>query len=299
MTRLYTRLPLFIALSSSLFLFSCQQEPEDTPPPEENPKRLAMHYVLDTAYTSGKDTAWTYRFFYDGQGRLISTLMNEFDAGNPPTDLLYWEEEKRFYNGSETQPFKIVTLSSELPAVQYYDTSFFVYQNGKIIKDSIVRYNTQEFLGTMVSKYVSLDNDRYRLDRFENQPWYPDGYRDTVFSKISTANGNVLSTADTLHDSNGEFWTYKYQFQFDNKPNPEIVRGLPFLFPYLPGNRAMMYHERYNTNNITTVQYDINDYWDGQYNGSSTRVYSYRADGYPLSYVTPGSTEKHVFVYKD
>jgi len=146
----------------SIIFTSCQKEvQEELPilPPQPIPTETIEDSTLLTKLVSVSgatlsDTSGSYDITYDAMKRIktvIATYLND------PGDTY---EETRFYNGNDTLPYKIAIFWDG----EVYDTSFLTYNNGTIIKDSLISHEVtgaNESIYSIVFSFVGLSNSRY------------------------------------------------------------------------------------------------------------------------------------------
>jgi hypothetical protein len=305
-----TFVPLFSALCLSVMLFSCQPEPvEELPEEPDTPTsshgELLVYATLDTVYyPKGLDTITKYSYSYDGSGRVKKILLEDFDG----SERLFWRTEERIYSGAEKNPYKIVLLESEYPtAPQYYDTIFLSYNNGIVVTDSSVKYDSlKQWLGaTAIEHHFDASSSRsktFRRSYYHN--WSGGPVRvlwDTVVSRFSIVNGNIVSAADTVRTEFGDERIDSYQYMFDDKKNPFLPTVVPAISAeYISetSGYGRRYGRREGTNNVTRIQTDIKGQFIDPVLKTEVRKYKYDTDGTVLSFTVDGTDEKHVFIYK-
>lgn len=271
----------FLYFSLVLLMISCQQEPDDVlpdpdPSGEGDSTYLKMVISLDTSKPSGADTSIKYVFTYDAQKRLEQVLIFEYYPGTP--GVRFEHLEKRFYSGSDTLPYKMVTYFDDAPTSASIDTIYFTYHNGVLIKDSIISYQGTRLDDVSTTTFHQLANNRlYAIRKVES-----DGIlvsRDSLTSTQTWQNGNLRSQQDTLFLPGG-IHTWDFQREFDNNPNPLRRTTLPYPMvndDYWIGWDLVLAGAKTNNNEIgSTWKADNTLYYE------IAGLYQYRTDGYPV-----------------
>jgi hypothetical protein len=282
-----------LAVLVVLLLTSCQQEPDDvilSPSPNtvDNSSYLKTIVSLDTSLPAGQDTSFVYHFLYDSQKRLVEIRGFDYETG------LTEENEKRFYNGNDTLPYKVVFYLEETPPfADQIDTIYLTYQNGVIIKDSVIQYSGTQRHTPIVSYFRPLSANRWYISRYFQNPGGP-VFKDSVVGNLTWANGNLISQKDTTFQPLLNQWSSSAQY--DNHPNPfyRYTLAYPFVSVFFM-TRYPLFDQR-TRNNQTSLTVTSN----GTLSSQAQINYQYRSDGYPVSMTISGlgDTLKDLYFYQ-
>lgn len=283
---------------SVLLLVSCQQEPDDvilSPSPSgvDDSTFLAAVVELDTTYPLGLDTSGISYFLYDSQKRLVQVRRLYYEPGAVGGTLDSYE--KRFYTGNDTLPYKLAHYMEDAPTNDEIDTVFLTYQNGVIIKDSVLFYEGSQLSSTVIHRFKVLSGSRVSVTAHRRIPGQPDFY-DSVISHQTWINGNLAAQKDTTFAS--PYWGFNFSYQYDNNPNPLLRFALTYPMTNYMHNIGDYsdFFARLSINNETG--------WSEEYTGGQLNhvelSYQYRADGYPLILRDKalGEPYKLLFIYQ-
>ncbi|MEO8404958.1 MAG: hypothetical protein ABI480_10190 [Chitinophagaceae bacterium] len=289
-----------------LFFASCQSGPDDTLDPgnpggggttTSDSTRLKMIIGIDTAFANGIDTSDKYLFQYDASKRLTFIDIYEYEPGQ--AGVQYHDNEQRFYNGTDTLPYKVVYYVDDHPTLDDIDTVYLTYQNGVIIKDSSI---SVQGAGNPV-RYISVRKYKLLHGMLINANIYSLVgsslvLTDSITSGQTYLNNNLVHQQDTLFGSGGnEIWDITRAY--DNHPSPLQRISLPFpIYNYgfhLAENSFLQFAK--SVNNETVTQYLDDGVPDYQENN----LIQYKANGYPSIYRLgiPGFTDKIFFTYQE
>lgn len=280
---------LATALLGIVIVFiSCQKEVSEelpvVPQPPDPPATIKDSTLLTQFvgfYTTGNmDTFVKATIAYDALKR-ISMISMIF-----PDDPGDFDEEKFFYNGNDTLPYKMTKFWDG----DVHDTLFLTYENGKIIKDSLVVWEL--YLGNHSLSYVEtftfeqLGSNRYFVRRnvYGESDLLNPVSGDSTYCIRNIQDGNVISGKDSVYDYGSQtLIEYTYQKSFDDKKNPLRRLTLPYSVitqDLLDGHALLDLDGKNNVNSSTmTVKVGSN----AIETFPSTFSYEYRSDGYPIS----------------
>lgn len=175
---------------------------------------------LDTTYPSGLDTSYKYSFIYDGQKRLKQIAEIGFDDGTH--NIQYIGNEYRYYNGSDTVPYKTTYDLDYTTGESYRDTSFLFYDGNNVIyKDSNVRYESGAPASMWLHTYSAGETNRFLIKRTSFDFITGLFTADSINSIRSIIANNIVSTSDSFYNQLGGLqYVVKYTFNYDNKLNP-------------------------------------------------------------------------------
>lgn len=287
-----TFLPGFLfALLSVLVLSSCQKEVDSNLPNsiQSDSSFLDKIIAFDTTLPAGADTVDKMVFSYDNTKR-VSKVTDSYGPGLPGSSISDF-----FYAGNDTLPNKQISREIYTGLWDYTDTTFYIYSNGVIAKDStITKDNTNGVLGALVREYTVSGTTVNKNLREYN---YTAGNYVLAFSNSSSmtvvnTGGNLIT--QTLVSGTNTFQSV--QATYDNKPNP-IPKALKVKYPEAdtPDWLGWLLQK----NNPSQVQYQEM----GGPPETEVYVYTYRSDGYPLKFTyssTSGivASNKALFFYK-
>lgn len=284
-----------------LLFVSCQQEPDDVlreeSPTEINDSDSDSTYLsaivsLDITNPSAPDTLGIAHFIYDGQKRLEEIRDFEYNNGIPG-DIAHFE--KRFYNGNDTLPYKIVAFSDRVsPSEDIIDTVFLTYQNGIVIADSVIAYIGSQKYSTTANYFKRLSSNRWSAKLY-HQPVNGSALIDTLTCYQEWSNGNLISQKDTVFTLPLSDWSETSQY--DNHPNPfnRILVPYPWINYFFIGTYLFLIEETRTINNEISVNSS-----SGTFQSQGQIFYQYRSDGYPISriYSNIGDTYKELLIYQ-
>lgn len=285
---------IIASLLTATFLFwfsSCQKngledEPPLTPPvvPPVLPVDSTSHdsvivlsklVVFDNS-SSLSDTGYVYELSFDTLKRVIAANYFDHASGMPVFD----GEEKYFYNGNDTLPYKNVYVR---PATSGAITDYYFYDNAqRLVQDSVI--SDQGVSNIFNFHYFE---DKITTDKKE-------GSYDTAFLDASQ---NVIRTETYQDYDNYHFTT---TFTYDTHPNPfNLLNIRSTNFP-IPNELADNYTIVSKNNPLSLEVYN---HKQPQYNFGFTYSYEYNAEGLPVTVTTfhNGEAEvfeRAVFVYK-
>ena len=290
-------------LITSLFLIlisSCQKEissPTGSAPIPiiTNDSILISKIIgLDTTKTAPLDTVYKLLFQYDNLKRISSSLTIDYNNTGIAVDTFC--NNKYFYNGTDTLPFKVNAIIDDLHT--YLDTDYYQYSSPerRVIYDSSIQYDANPI-------YTYFTFQSYDFTYFTNQVSqterdYPNGvYGSTQLFKIpvNKISGNIVSQRDTTSGGDVEVFNSTY----DNKLNPlnRFNFGAPiihfgsdfFTTDYLLIDQVNNITE---INEVRTIFITGNIYLDHY-----KFLYSYNTTGYPTEarILNIGSTSPRSF----
>lgn len=274
--------PFTLLLISSIILFSCQADPDDTLPPATTNDSIYISQLIeiDTLFEPGLDTSQKRVFSYDAAKRLTHFYFGEYFRGVAGADQM--DDYYYFYNGNDTLPYKIEnTFSTRDGQFRSYKTIFYYYNNqGVITKDSIVSEDENHQLrSTLVSNYIRIADGHYRVEqKYTEGVNVETGY---IINRFTSAGGNITSIRDTTYPAhvNQSEGVFVEQLSHDNHPNPLARISLRY-----PSNEGGNDHTNIQSrNNVTRSDY----VWEALGGGWKEAEiidyqFEYRKDGYPV-----------------
>jgi len=271
-------------------LVSCQKEVEGTLPGlvQGDSTFLDKVIALDTTLPSGLDTTSKMTFTYDNAKRVIK--VSEIYGGNSGSSIADF-----YFNGTDSIPYKKISREIYTGIYDYTDTSFYVYSNGVVSKDSTITHdNTNGVIGAAVVIYTvngSNINKVIREYNFNGGVFVLSNTSNSTIT-VSISGGNIVT--QTLVTGMNAFQSV--QATYDNKPNP-LYRIFSVHYPELdtPTWIAWLLQK----NNPSNVQFQEM----GGPSETESYIYSYRLDGYPTKFVYSSTTgvaasNKILFYYK-
>ena len=267
-----------------LMVSACQQEIdfENLTATQNDSAYLSKMIAVDTTLPAGAETVEKTFFSYDARKRLVKINFRDLTDGDSV-------REEFFYAGNDTLPYKRVYHDFiNFPVASYYRLDmFYTYQQGKVLKDSVIEWDMNGPAPAPSGATVTIYNDQgsqvIKTKRYYN---YIAGNH--VFDRqesntymVTRLNGNIVSYTDTT-----SFPPYYETIQttYDNKFNPlnKIFKVQYPAFEFLSYENTQS-----QLNNPLTRNYvDLNG------PGSDTFSYVYRNDGYPVicrSHEQPGN----------
>lgn len=249
---------------------------------------ISKFVLLDTSFTSGMDTDVLITFTYDVNKRLNKMSNIYFTPGSAIREAI--RDYYFNYAGNDTVPYRLIENYQDLlTSGNFWDTSYYFYQNGILVKDSAIEFN-----GHYVNTYTKLSASRCRVVKL--MVGMPPSLSDTCFSYINWQNGNLLAQIDS-----------EYLFQppilaniehnlitYDTRPNPLRKLFIPYPVPLYPTIVYNQYLTQFgitpSINNVLSWQND---------NGAYTISYTYNSVGLPKTARSPsgGSTIKTMYYY--
>lgn len=279
---------LVIGLLSVLTITSCQREVEGIIGQNQqvltNNIYLSRVVELDTSYASGLDTFSKTSIVYDASKRLIKVNDTIFEAGSTNIEMI--GVENRFYNGSDTMPYKFTRWEAYSNGEDIRDTVFFFYNTGglTIIKDSTIQYYMGAPFTKTVKKYTDLGGGRYYSDRTAFD--YTTGIliaKDSILMNRTYTAGNMSMMTDSVYDPfMGQLrYMYRYNYSYDTKNNPFHRALLPYMAQERSGNTKALYSNHASVNN--PVSYSFTSIVGLSLNtGSGQSFYEYDSNNYPV-----------------
>lgn len=287
--RKLTALPLLILLFTALI--SCQREVEDifaTPglvPPASDSNYISRFIEFDTTYASGLDTFYKRAWTYDANKRVKELHEMEYAAGTHDSD--YAMHEYRFYNSTDSVPFKVVRHEwFRTGPERFTDTIFISYNSSKlIIKDSVIHYKDGSLISYIVTRFNQRPDGSFWIDRTTADGG---GYfaRDSILSSRTVTAGNIVAASDSVYNGampGGLYSSSFYSFTYDNGHNPFLRTLLPYPVRHFDPSavfQPFFYPVQPTLNNpITHTQTHHFASGTGTYTGTCQYVYNRR--GYP------------------
>lgn len=285
-------LPGFIlVILSAIFFVSCQKEVENNTPnsPQSDSSFLDKMIALDTTLPAGADTVNKVILSYDNSKR-VSRIIYSYGPGLPGSTV-----SDIFYTGNDSLPNKVISREVFTGLWDYTDTSFYIYSNGVIARDSTVTIdNTNGVKGAIVRQYTvagTTVNKSLREYNFNGGVFVLTNTSNSSLTVVNTG-GNLVT--QTLVSGTNTFQSV--QASYDNKPNP-IPRAIRVRYPEADTPDWLGW--LLQVNNPTQVQYQ-------EMGGSmETEIYNYiyRADGFPVKFTyssTAGNSasNKVLFFYR-
>jgi hypothetical protein len=282
-------LPLLIG-SAILFFISCKKDDAIntvTPVPgKDTPVLLTRLVLLDTTLTTPNDTIGIYQVRYDDKFR---TSWLQFEEYGGQGRIVSRTTRNYLYQGTDSMVSRVDHIRTNIfptSSNTYHDTTYFVFQDGKLMHDSTVF--DQPFYKTTRYRYYNGMIEKNALYRNTNgNTTVGQGYYHPQF-----VNGNLVQQTDTSTDVNNPGSTFyvnsDYELGYLSNPDPfyRVVKpmsrqyltvddwtywGPPsFVSPNLP------YTNRHDNDSRTST---------GSTSSSrnlSTYTYEFRPDGYPL-----------------
>lgn len=281
---------ILVILSALLFV-SCQKEVDSNilNTPQSDSSYIDKMIALDTTLPAGADTVDKMVLSYDNAKR-VSRVTDNYGPGLPGSSISDF-----FYAGNDSLPNKQISREVFTGIWDYTDTSFYIYSNGVIAKDStITKDNTNGVIGALVREYTVAGTTVSRTLREYNLNGGVFVLANTSNSSQTVVNTNGNLVSQTLVSGTNTFQSV--QATYDNKPNP-IPKALRVKYPEAdtPDWSGWLLQK----NNPSQVQYQEM----GGPVETEVYVYTYRADGYPVKFIystTAGNaaSNKVLFFYK-
>lgn len=275
-------------ITGVLLFTSCQREVEDifaTPgllPPASDSNYISRFIELDTTYTTGLDTFYKRNWAYDANKRVKEQHETEFAAGTHDSD--YTLHEYRYYNGTDSVPFKVVR-NEWFPTERFTDTIFFTYNSNKlIIKDSVIHYKDGSLISYIVSRFNQRADGSYRIDRTTAYAGGSMFASDSILSRRTVTAGNIVAASDSVFSDampGGLYSSSFYSYTYDNGHNPFLRTLLPY--PVRNYDPSFLFHPFYYpiqstlNNPLTHTQTHHFASGTGTYTGSCQYVYNNRS----------------------
>lgn len=282
-------------IAITMVVISCQKDftVEEVEPPVDpvNDSTLLKSYIeLDTTLASGNDTVSAHIYTYDTQKRMTMTTSRfEFDHATGIPGISYIL--KFSYNGSDTLPYRITSISSNFDGIEFYsyrDTAYFFYNtSGQRTRDSITSMNAADNdYSVEVNRYSYSTGKMIVNGRVEyiSGPSAPDLFESSDTLHINVINGNTLSQTDTSHDGLGEYTIEKLGFTYDTKINPfllaqKMLNLTPVLHFEMDGWQLMQ------KNNPLQIANTIKYFDATEVNFGRRFTYIYKSNNFPASVI--------------
>jgi hypothetical protein len=228
-----TSVPL-VLIAFTLLLISCQKEVEDifaTPgltPPASDSNYISRFIEFDTTYSSGLDTFYKREWLYDASKRVKELSEMQFSAGTHDSD--YTLHEYRFYNATDSVPYKVIRNEWFAGPERFTDTIFISYNSNKlIVKDSVIHYKDGVLISYIVTRFNERPDGSFWIDRTTDGGG---GFfvRDSMLSRRIVNSGNILTASDSTYTTappalySSSFYNYTY----DSQHNPFLRSLLPY-----------------------------------------------------------------------
>jgi hypothetical protein len=299
----YNMLNFFASVILLIFFVSCQKETslENGTQGPNNPASPDSTYIDKIRYinilSSGDSSTSIDQYKYDAAKRLVSIFSDSIYVS--PGNLPSFDREDFYYNGTDTLPYKHVSISYDPePTIGSKDTStsWLFYTGNRLIKDSAIHahipnYNPASgFHDTSVLYY----NYAPGMIFIQSVNTFSSGQIDTL---RLDANENIISGKN--YDFQVGNPVVKEIITYDNKANP-WRRFKPFFGSYT-GGRSDYVDVTNGFNNYTSFKfYDINS---GALLREVSYTYQYNALGLPVikslvSGFGPGYKFVSVFYYR-
>lgn len=274
--------PYLAVIFSCMFFTACKKSDSDNNT-TTNPSKLLRQFKLVT----GTDTTNKCRYVYDNNNRIQTA--SAIVLGNGTTSYDVDVTHSFIYNGDDSMP------SSK--RIDYHKTDgstntgyeFFQYDaSGRMILDSVDQDADEHYT---VYRYAYFP-DHILLSR---------NAVDTLSSRITLQNGNIISEMDTIYSTVifSSVTKVEMQLGYDNHINPlyrtSVRRPVINVFELYVDHPFVT---QPSNNNI--LQYNIAE--RGAITNETRNVnisYTYDADGYPLTmtYTTGGITSTGYYYY--
>jgi hypothetical protein len=292
-----------VLVSFVLGFSSCQKEIDwglNTPTQGGNSTMLKKVILLDTSLPTGLDTISKAIIEYDNQNRVVQVNASYKDQNLPPTSSFpFYDSLVYFYNGNDTQPFKVIKSKASFLTIEK-DTGFLFYAAGKVIRDSI----RSSYLSILppptppveqIKVNIFTDNGNTTnvltyLSMTLNPPSWPPACPGTTIFQKTYVNGNITYQFGDYTSCSSIGTSETNHFIFDTHPNP----GYTFSVPYPIIDEDL---------NLSDQKNNILETWDTAPGDGFRNTYTYRADGYPLivrgvDLTDPTITWKGFYIYK-
>jgi len=288
-----------------IFVSSCQREVEGDLTDDVINDNIYIDRIVevDTTYPSGLDTTYKDQLYYDAQKRLIRVVETYFDAGTHTVNSTLILD--RFYSGNDSVPFKIAVEEAYSTGEIYKDTGFLYYNNNnRIIKDSVVSYDTGIPLHKKVELFFDEGGGKYLVTRTTNN--YITGsfmFADSVRLTRTFSSGNLVSSSDSTFSAMGGPLqsVFRYTLSHDNKKNPFIKLALPYLALQMFGSIGMGENLPQFSSRNNHTSYTLFSWAGGSPNTNSGEVrYVYDNNDYPvlIRYTSTSSPNpQKLFIY--
>lgn len=287
---------------------SCQREVDfPTEEAEEilNDNIFLNKYVeLDTAFASGLDTLYIDTFYYDAQKRLIKAIETYYESGVHVVEGVLVQE--RFYNGTDTVPYKIATKEEYTTGERYSDTTFLFYNNNKeAIKDSTINYEGAVALNRRVQLFYNDAPGRYYVKRTSLIISLGITSTDSVRMARTYTAGNMVSMADSAYlEGIGLAYVTRITANYDSKKSPFIKISLPYMVQQVDGSGITGANPMQSGSINNSVSYTLFSWAGGSPSTSTATIgYDYNSNNYPViirasSSSSPSEKMKGFFFYR-
>jgi hypothetical protein len=283
-------------LFACLVLASCKKssnttDPPPPPPPTPtvSPVLISKTYRLDTTLPHPRDTVSRSFFIYDAQNRIASGGTASF---TPNGDTIGYYTFKCQYNGNDTianQVFKSVKDYSPGYTGTRYDTSAYVYTNGKLSYDTTYSKDYQGYRSFQSHSYTYSPGFISRVEK--NYPYSGSIIRKIAAFHPATTNGNITAQVDTTIYYTGATYNYtegkQVSVTYLSNPNPLYNLSLPGLFGIIEDDDVLLLSESFQPKNLPSHLTMQRNFWGSSTGNSTVQVsysYSFRNDGYPIKW---------------
>jgi len=272
------KLAAFFLLAVLILFTACQR---DTDQFVLSNTQIAKKIVLNPDQPGSSDTLTITEYRYDGQDRIVEIA----DSIRTPIANQNVQITRFYYHGSEEWPYERTVYSDSPDGTRYRDTTFFWYENGVVNADSTINDIDYPppyvYKSTHVVTAKTIVNSGNRT--ITNITHYDLSYAPYVTvcdSKMIAdklyLNGNIISEDLAVTDNGNPCggsspYTRNVQVIYDDKPS--CFKGITPVYPSLSSGFS-----NYSQQN-NMVEYISPG-------GHTKCTYTYRADGYPVSYLS-------------
>lgn len=232
---------------------------------------IELLYQGDGISKEGEHTSFR-RYEYDAMKRVSRTLENNHTGeGDIKKKFFYLNDSKLPYKTILHDPCINKYFQDEGVCYQYYDTSYYWYDNsGIVLKDSVISfYSDEENSITTTNKYLVIGDSVFNYST--DSGYMPDYLgRDTTHYYRQLKNGNIVKQVQA--DINRiEYWDYNATY--DRRPNPLYKNSvhLPVLLM-----EQLPFDDTQSLNNTLTHE-EIYQPLGLKYH----LLYKYKSNGYP------------------
>ncbi|MEO8404957.1 MAG: hypothetical protein ABI480_10185, partial [Chitinophagaceae bacterium] len=213
--------------------WSCQPghdaDNDPPPPPASNDSTLISRYFeLDTTGSPATDTLYKISFSYDDHKRVTHITENSRDVINPV--FVFNTTTDYYYNGNDTLPFKTTSSSTDVGTLNF--VTYYYYQNGIVVSDSMITYDgVNRLLERQMTTYFSSgDSIFYRskaLTYSVSNPAAPptvSNYHDNIFRVVQ--NGNI-TVQKNIENAGTEYPQYALTYNTGINPLRKAIIPYP------------------------------------------------------------------------
>lgn len=253
---------ILLACTGFGVLTSCQKEVDTQLRTQSDDTVFLSKFVrLDTTYLPGNDTTYIAEIQYDAQKRTSEIKEFFFTSGTSIVD--FFRRTTIHYTGNDTLPYRFCSALTAVtnPQFSLIDTNYLFYNNGQVVKDSLIEWQNNAPGGKLRKTYSEvipgLYNVRLEIADFNTGVIMSS---DSIRCKREWTGNNITLSLDTLFYRGAVAEKNITRATYDNMRNPFRRFRLPFLanprpqqiqysntlidFSELEGNNNPVYIER-------------------------------------------------------